>query len=148
MTIQGFPHSRVRTSIEGKSFGEPVSSWKKPNDRRNYPIETPQTSDEFNDVNALGPQWQWNHNPNDSNWSLKERPGFLRLKASFATDLIHARNTLTQQMQYKNFDLITKIDVSAMKDSQRAGLAMFGLHPSWIGVVQTNGAKLIVYANR
>jgi len=40
------------------------------------------------------------------------------------------------------------MDVSAMKDSQRAGLAMFGLHPSWIGVVQTNGAKLIVYANR
>jgi beta-xylosidase len=133
--------------VEGKSFGEPVRSWKKPDSGRSYPIETPQTSDEFNDAATLGPQWEWNHNPNDNNWSLKERPGFLRLKASFASDLIHARNTLTQQMQYQNFDLITKIDVSAMKDGQRAGLAMFGVHPSWIGIVQTNGAKLVVYAN-
>jgi beta-xylosidase len=137
----------VGKPVEGKSFGEPVSSWTKPNSGGTYPIEAPQTSDEFNDVNALGLQWEWNHNPDDSNWSLKERPGFMRLKAAYASDLIHARNTLTQQMQYQNFDLITKMDVSAMRDGQRAGLAMFGLHPSWIGIVQDNGAKLIVYAN-
>jgi beta-xylosidase len=137
----------IGMAMEGKPYGEPVSLWTKPNNRGNYPIETPQTSDEFNDVNALGPQWEWNHNPNDSNWSLKERRGFLRLKASFASDLIHARNTLTQQMQYQDFDLITKVDVSAMKDGQRAGLAMFGVHPSWIGIVQRSGARLIVYAN-
>ena len=50
-------------------------------------------------------------------------------------------------MQYRDFDLVTKIDVSAMKDGQRAGLAMFGVHPSWIGIVQANETKLIVYAN-
>jgi beta-xylosidase len=137
----------VGKPVEGKSFGEPVSTWKKPDSGSRYPIETPQTSDEFNDAAALGPQWEWNHNPNDNNWSLKERPGFLRLKASFASDLIHARNTLTQQMQYQDFDLTTRIDVSAMKDGQRAGLTMFGVHPSWIGIVQTNGAKHLVYAN-
>ena len=88
-------------------------------------------------------QWEWNHNPNDQDWSLKERPGFLRLKASFAPDLIHARNTLTQQMQYQDFELTTQIDVTPMKDGQRAGLTMFGVRQSWIEVVDNGGSKSI-----
>jgi beta-xylosidase len=34
--------------------------------------------DEF-ETAKLGPQWEWNHSPRDSHWSLAERPGFLRL---------------------------------------------------------------------
>jgi beta-xylosidase len=35
----------------------------------------PATSDDFSG-SRLGLQWQWNHNPDDSRWSLGERPGF------------------------------------------------------------------------
>ncbi len=132
---------------DGKMSGEPVDVWPKPETDSAYSTVTPQTSDEFNNSGSLGLQWEWNHNPNDKDWSLEERPGFLRLKASFAPDLIHARNTLTQQMQYENFELTTEIDVSPMKDGQRAGLAMFGVHASWIGIVDDGGKKSIYSVN-
>lgn len=35
-----------------------------------------------------------------------------------------------------------------MKDGQRAGLAMFGVNPSWIGVVQTGQSRVLVYGNK
>ncbi|MGC9943774.1 MAG: glycoside hydrolase 43 family protein [Verrucomicrobiota bacterium] len=62
------------------------------------PICQPATSDDFNSP-ALGLQWQWNHNPDDSRWSLTERPGFLRLRPTPATNFWTARNTLTQKGQ-------------------------------------------------
>ena len=39
------------------------------------------TSDDFSST-SLGMQWQWNHNPVPSAWSLTERPGWLRLKTT------------------------------------------------------------------
>jgi hypothetical protein len=51
-------------------------------------------------------------------------------------------------MQYESFDLTAQIDVTAMNDGQRAGLAMFGMRPSWIGVVQTGRSRLIVHGNK
>jgi beta-xylosidase len=134
------------TPVEGTTAGQPVDLWQKPHTEEGGPIETPQTSDEFTDTTALGPQWEWNHNPDDDDWSLKDRPGFLRLTTSYAPDLPHAHNTLTQQMQYRDFELTTRMDVSGMTNGQRAGLTMFGVHPSWIGVVQTNEVKALVYA--
>jgi beta-xylosidase len=136
----------IGTPIEGRTAGQPVDVWPKPYIERSVTIETPQTSDEFN-TNVLGLQWEWNHNPDDNNWSLKEHPGFLRLKASFSPDMIHARNTLTEQMEYEDFDLTTQIDVSGMEDGQRAGLVMFGVKPSWIGVIKADGKRSIAYAS-
>ena len=42
----------------------------------------------------LNPLWQWNHVPNDSKWSLTEKPGVLRLHSLPADDLFTARNTI------------------------------------------------------
>lgn len=55
----------------------------------------PQTSDEFNDV-QLGPQWEWNHNPDNAHWTLAARSGYLRLIPMRADGLLSARNTVTQ----------------------------------------------------
>lgn len=132
--------------IDGQTAGQPVDEYPKPNTGKSYPIETPQSSDEFN-TDTLGLQWEWNHNPDDTKWSLKDRPGFLRLNASLATDLIHARNTLTQQMEHEDFELTARIDATAMQDGQRTGLAMFGVHPSWIGVTKAQNKRSIVYTN-
>jgi beta-xylosidase len=129
--------------IAGSTAGQPVDEFPKPKIGKTYSIETPQTSDEFKST-TLGPQWEWNHNPDDSHWSLKERPGYMRLKAGLAPDLIHARNTLTQQMEHGSFELTTRLDVSGMKDGERAGLAMLGFHATWIGIVQSEGKRKVV----
>jgi beta-xylosidase len=137
----------IGSPIKDKVAGEPVERWPKPKTGRKDSAGRPSMSDDFN-TRELSSQWEWNHNPDDRNWSLTERPGFLRLKALPAPDLLHARNTLTEQMQYQNFDLTTQIDVSAMRSGQRAGLVMFGTHPSWIGIVQTDRSRQIVYGDK
>lgn len=47
---------------------------------------------------ALPPVWQWNHNPDNSLWSITEREGYLTLKTGrIDTSFLLARNTLTQR---------------------------------------------------
>jgi beta-xylosidase len=132
--------------IPGNPAGEPVASWPKPDVGKTYPAASPQTSDEFN-FSELGQQWEWNHNPDDSHWSLKERAGFLRLKSGSAKDLLSARNTLTQQMEHESFDLTTRMELAGMKDGDRTGLAMFGIRASSIGVVQQGEKREIVFTD-
>lgn len=132
--------------VAGGDAGEPVDIWPKPGIGKTWPVETPQTSDEFNG-GRLGLQWEWNHNPDDALWSLKAHRGFLRLYAAYAPNLLSARNTITEQMQHAAFDLTARIVVSGMQDGERTGLAMFGVRASWIGVTQTEGKRQIVFAN-
>lgn len=131
--------------IDGGTTGEPVLEWKKPDVGRVYPIEFPQTSDEFNSK-ELGLQWEWNHNPDDSLWSLNERPGYLRLRAGFASDLLHAHNTLTEAMQDPEFKATISLSLNRMEDGEQAGLCLFGIHASWIGIVQTGDTRRLVFS--
>lgn len=58
--------------------------------------------DEF-DGDKLKMEWQWNHNPVDEAWTLKEHKGFLRLKTNkVVSNLYEARNTLTQGWKGRN----------------------------------------------
>ena len=82
-------------------------------------------SDDFSGE-KLGLHWQWNHNPIDNAWSLKERPGFLRLKTNrVVPNLYLAPNTLTQRMQGPTCSGIVCIDYSHMKDGDCAGFSAF-----------------------
>ena len=69
---------------------------KAPKPIQGKPIAVPATTDSF-DGPELAPQWQWNHNPDDSRWSLTERKGWLRLKPTMSDAFWTARNTLTQK---------------------------------------------------
>ena len=118
--------------------GQPALTWSMP-DTGNPPTEDRlQDSDEFAS-SELGLQWSWNHNPDDSAWSLAARPGFLRLAAQPAQQLVNARNTLTQILQGPSSEITARLDVSGMRDGQRAGLSLFGVRPAWIGVVREGG---------
>ena len=79
---------------DGNGVGEPVSMWKKPIPSTSAPLL--QTDDDFS--GTLGLQWQWNHNPVDSHWSLTDRKGWLTLKAQPADSLKACRNMLTQKV--------------------------------------------------
>jgi len=127
--------------------GKPVESWKKPDVGGIFPIEKPQTSDEF-DLAKLSPIWQWNHNPINDAWSLSERAGFLRLKALPADSLVTARNTLTQKLWDSAGVMDVKLDTSNMADGQTAGLTIFsGNTFGWIGVVQKGRERHIAWTN-
>ncbi|MDE2447552.1 MAG: glycoside hydrolase 43 family protein [Gammaproteobacteria bacterium] len=129
----------------GATVGQPVASYTAPDVGRVYPAIHPQTSDKFTS-GTLGPQWEWNHDPAGDHWSLTERPGFLRLRALPAADLVSARDTLTQLLQAPNEEVTARLAVGGMADHQKAGLAMFGVQPSWIGVVQRGGRRYVEFA--
>jgi beta-xylosidase len=125
--------------------GLPVREWRMPDTGANSNWRL-QDSDEFAG-RALGVQWSWNHNPDDAAWSLSERPGWLRLHALSAQHLVTARNTLTQILQGPHSTMTARLDVSRMADGQRAGLSLFGVRPSWIGVVREGGVARVTVAD-
>jgi beta-xylosidase len=85
----------------------------------------PATSDDFNSP-TLGLQWQWNHNPDDARWSLTERPGYLRLRPTPATDSWLARNTLTQKGQGPWSRGEVKLDLSHLQPGDVCGFGTLG----------------------
>lgn len=126
--------------------GKGVVVYKKPDVGKLFPIRVPATSDEFHAA-TLGLQWQWNHNPDHSKWSLKERKGYLRLHASFAKKLDEARNTLTQRVQGPTSEAIVEMDVAGLKDGNVAGLGIFESPYAFLAVRKNGDAKSLVMVN-
>ncbi len=82
------------------------------------------TTDEFNS-SKLALQWQFNHNPDKSKYSLTEKLGVLRLYTATLTDsLLNARNTVCQRILGPHSEGIAKIDISKMKVGDKAGLVI------------------------
>jgi beta-xylosidase len=125
--------------------GQPVSRHAMPRvGGRHLPVY-PQTSDGFNSP-TLGVQWEWNHNPVDSAWSLTKRPGYLTLEALPANDLLLARNTLTQVLHGSAARFTTRLDAAGMADGQRAGLGILQVQPVWIGIMQVAGRRHVTFS--
>lgn len=108
-------------------------------------------SDDFErgeDERALPLVWQWNHNPDNSLWSLTSRKGHLRLTTGRTdTSFVTARNTLTQRTIGPVCSGWTSIDVSGMKDGDFAGLALLQQRYGMIGVKNEEGKKFLVMLN-
>jgi len=96
----------------------------------------PPSSDDFGGK-ALGRQWQWNHNPDDSRWSLRERPGYLRLKATTSDDFWTARNTLVQKGQAPRGRGVVKLDVRGLAVGDACGFGTFGKFSGQLVVTRT-----------
>jgi beta-xylosidase len=127
----------------GKVAGQPVGQSPLPLIVPGATDLDPATSDEFN-RHVLGANWEWNHNPDDSHWSLTERPGHLRLYATPAADLLHARNTLTETMQDESLEFTVRIDLQHLTNGGRAGISVFDKSASYIGVGQFHDDKSLV----
>ena len=107
------------------------------------PATTIVKSDDFSS-DKLGLHWQWNHNPIDEAWSLKERPGYLRLKTNrVVSNLYLAPNTLTQRMEGPTCSGTIAIDISKMKDGDCAGLAAFNSDTGAL-VIKKKGKNLVL----
>lgn len=126
--------------------GKDAITYSKPNVGKSYPAKAPATTDEFN-TPKLGLQWQWNHNPDNLKWSLKEHKGYMRLKASKAESLKTARNTLTQRVQGPSSEGTVEINVSGLKNGNIAGFGVFEFPYAYVGVQQNGNAKELVMCN-
>jgi beta-xylosidase len=104
-------------------------------------------SDEFNREpgEPLPLAWQWNHNPDSRYWSIGERSGYLRLTAGrVESDVLQARNTLTQRTFGPVSSATTKIEVDHMKQGDCAGLIALQRKYGFVGVRMEKGNKFIV----
>lgn len=120
--------------------GKDVITYRKPDVGKNFPVQIPATTDEFN-AQKLGLQWQWNHNPDVERWSLKDRKGYLRLKASYAGDLKEARNTLTQRVQGPCSEGTVEMEVTGLKNGNVAGFGIFQFPYAYVAVRQIGDKK-------
>ncbi len=132
--------------------GKDVTTHTKPNVGSTYlPTYLP-TNDNFRDY-KFGLQWEWNHNSDNSKWSLVKRPGFLRLCTANVTDsLTKAQNTLTQRIlgfpsnQDQSYGTV-KMHIKNMANGDVSGLAVFQNPYAFVGVKMANGQKNIVWLN-
>ena len=83
---------------------------------------------------SLGRVWQWNHNPDDRKWSLKN--GRLRLQSMPAEQLMWARNTLTQRVIGPTSITTVELYTKGMKDGDVCGLGNINVPCTWIGIVK------------
>lgn len=96
----------------------------------------------------LALEWQWNHNPDNANWSLTARPGYLRLTTGrVSTSILDARNTLTQRTFGPTSTGVTAVETGQMKDGDYAGLSAFQSKYGFVGVKKSGNSKAIVMVN-
>jgi len=129
----GFPNNLERTP----------RIWVKPNTRHpSQPKALFERTDDFAGP-GLKPLWQWNHVPDDTKWTLSERPGHLRLHSLPAPDFWWAKNTLTQRAVGPESTATAELDAGGMKPGDVAGLALLNRPYAWVGVVRaTNGLEV------
>ena len=104
-------------------------------------------SDEFNRTKgepALPLVWQWNHNPDNTLWSVTQRKSYLRLKTGRIDSMfLVARNTLTQRTYGPKCSGSISLDVSNMKDGDFAGLGLLQKNFGLVGVKVNGNNKVI-----
>ena len=117
------------------NLGRAPRTWLKPNiSGKASPASAPYNRNEDFESKKLGRVWQWNHNPDDSKWSLKK--GRLRIQSMPAEQLMWARNTLTQRVIGPLSVATVELYTGGMKDGDVAGLGNINVPCSWIGIVK------------
>jgi beta-xylosidase len=100
-------------------------------------------SDDFSG-RQLKINWQWNHNPVNSAWSLTERKGYLRLKTSCLVENLYlAPNTITQRMEGPKCSGVISLDISKMKDGDIAGFSAFNGNSALLSIVMDGKKKFL-----
>ncbi|KAK3296403.1 arabinoxylan hydrolase [Chaetomium fimeti] len=116
------------------------------------PVETSKTVPDSNELeefkgSELSHHWEWNHNPDTSKWAFAEgdQGGLVLQTATVTDDLFGARNTLTRRIAGPKSSGTFRLDVSKMKDGDRAGAVLFRDRAGYIGVwKEGNEARIVV----
>ena len=125
--------------LEG-NLGRAPRTWLKPVIADVQPHAPYDRNDDFN-AKILGRIWQWNHNPDDSKWSLKN--GRLRLQTMPAEQLMWAHNSLTQRVIGPSSVATVELYTKGMKDGDVAGLGNINVPCSWVGIVKEGKQSIL-----
>lgn len=119
------------------------NTWIKPNTSHTQDPKPLFVRNDNFDSPKLNPVWQWNHVPDDSKWSLNEKPGVLRLHSLPATDFWTARNSLTQRPVGPECTTTVELNSSGLQEGDTAGLALLNAPYAWIGLVKTSEGSCV-----
>ena len=114
-----------------------------------HPFEK-NTKDEFNET-TLDLMWQWVRNPDNSAWSLTERPGYMRLWTRDGQLFERrAKNTLLKREEELSYTASTKLEFSPSRDGEQAGLACYYSTATYVrwSLCYEEGRKLMLVINR
>lgn len=120
----------------GKTYPMPVQTSKT--------VPAPTGVNSFNGT-SLSAEWEWNHNPDNSKWSVSS--GVTLKTATVTNDLFSARNTLTHRTLGPKSSGIFRINISKMADGDRAGVSLFRDVAAYIGVHKEGSAAKLVMVN-
>lgn len=88
------------------------------------PTVAPQITTDFNE-SKLGFEWNYLRNPNEGNYSLTARKGFLRLKTSpIKLDDIASPTFVGRRQEHINFTATTSLDLFDAKEGDEAGITV------------------------
>ncbi|KAF2251682.1 glycoside hydrolase family 43 protein [Trematosphaeria pertusa] len=93
---------------------------------------------------TLPPQFEWNHDPDISKFSVDN--GLTLSTASVTSDLYQARNTLTHRTHGEFPTATVQLDISELAEGDRTGLAAFRDRSAYIGIHRSNGTNTIIAA--
>ncbi|MHC4886109.1 MAG: glycoside hydrolase family 43 protein [Planctomycetota bacterium] len=114
------------------------------------PVPPEPTRDDF-DGEALAPPWNFLRNPNEADWSLTDRPGFLRLKGSLITlDDVASPAWVGRRQQHLQSRATTRLDFTPTGEGEEAGLTIYmnNHHHYEIFLTLREGARVIVVRRR
>ncbi|MFK4265761.1 glycoside hydrolase family 43 protein [Streptomyces milbemycinicus] len=137
-TSDGWPTIQLVNGAWGASYPSPAV----PTPPRQV---TPLIGVDTFDGTTLKPKWEWNHNPDNSKWSVNN--GLTLQTATVTGDLYWARNTLTHRIQGPTSTATIQLDHSTMRDGDRAGLALLRDSSAWIGLKRDGGTTRVVMVN-
>jgi xylan 1,4-beta-xylosidase len=122
------------------------NTWIKPDTGHTQAPKPAFIHDDNFDSGKLISDWQWNHVPDDTKWSLTEKSGVLRLHSLPADNFYAARNSLCQRPPAPESIMTVEMDTSGMVAGDTAGLALLSSPYAWIGVVKSaEGTTLQMY---
>jgi len=131
----GFPVLQSVNGAWGASYTYPETP---------HPLSAPTGTDSFSGT-SLGPQWEWNHNPDTTKFTVNN--GLTLHAATVTYDLYSARNTLTHRLFGPTSTATIVMDYSHMNRGDRAGLAMLRDSSAWVGIKNDGGTFRICMIN-
>jgi len=110
------------------------------------PFKKQEVSNIFN-VDKLGSEWNYLRNPLTSNYSLSEKKGSLRLKATQVTlQDVDSPTFVGRRQQHVNFKATTSLNIFDAKDGDESGITIYMNNTSHYDLVlkQAAGGKRVI----
>lgn len=123
----------------GKTYPMPVQTSKT--------VPSPLRTDSFTGT-SLNAEWEWNHNPDTSKFSILSSGGLSLKTATITNDLYSARNTLTHRILGPKSTATFRLDISKLTDGDRAGAILFRDISAYIGVHKSGSTAQLVMVNQ